>query len=52
VPAGEHTVEFRYRSRLLGWGASISLLALIGLAFWIRASSRNTSDTGYRAASG
>jgi hypothetical protein len=51
VPAGEHTVEFRYRSRLLGWGAGISLLALIGLAFWIRASSRNTSDTAYRAAS-
>jgi uncharacterized membrane protein YfhO len=37
VPAGEHTVEFRYRSRLLGVGAGISLVALIGLAFWIRA---------------
>ena len=38
VPAGEHTVEFRYRSRLLGLGAGISLVALTGLAFWIRAS--------------
>jgi hypothetical protein len=36
VPAGEHTVEFRYRSRLLGVGGGISLLALIGLVFWIR----------------
>ncbi len=36
VPAGEHAVEFRYRSRLLGWGGGISLLALIGLVFWIR----------------
>ena len=31
VPAGEHTVEFRYRSRLLGLGGGISLVALIGL---------------------
>ncbi len=36
VPAGEHSVEFRYRSRLLGWGGGISLIALIGLGFWIR----------------
>jgi hypothetical protein len=52
VPAGEHTVEFRYRSRLLGLGAGISLLALVGLLFWIRANSKSTSDTTYRAASG
>ena len=52
VPAGEHTVEFRYRSRLLGLGGGISLLALIGLGLWIRASSRNTSGTAYRAAWG
>jgi hypothetical protein len=52
VPAGEHTVEFRYRSRLLGVGAAISLIALIGLGFWIRANSRSRSDTAYRAASG
>jgi hypothetical protein len=38
VPAGEHTVEFRYRSRLLGVGAGISLVALIGLVVWIWAS--------------
>ncbi len=37
VPAGEHTVEFRYRSRLLGWGGGISLIALIGLGFWMQA---------------
>ena len=37
VPAGEHTVEFHYRSRLLGLGGAISLVALIGLVFWIRA---------------
>ena len=37
VPAGEHTVEFHYRSRLLGLGGGISLAALIGLVFWIRA---------------
>jgi len=52
VPAGEHTVEFRYRSRLLGVGAAISMVALIGLGFWIWASSRNKSGTAYRAASG
>ena len=40
VPAGEHTVEFRYRSRLLGLGAVISLVALIGLVFWIVADGR------------
>jgi len=52
VPAGEHTVEFRYRSRLLGLGAAISIVALIGLGLWIRASSRSRSGTAYRAASG
>jgi hypothetical protein len=36
VPAGEHTVEFRYRSQLLGVGCGISVLALIGLMFWMR----------------
>ncbi|HEV8415889.1 MAG TPA: YfhO family protein [Bryobacteraceae bacterium] len=52
VPAGEHTVEFHYRSRLLALGGGISLLALVGLFFWIRANSRSTSDTAYRAVSG
>jgi uncharacterized membrane protein YfhO len=52
VPAGEHTVGFRYRSRLLGVGAGISVLALIWLGLWIWASSRSTSDTAYPAASG
>jgi hypothetical protein len=51
VPAGEHTVEFRYRSRLLPLGGGISLVALLGLAFWIWASSRSKSDTAYRAVS-
>ncbi len=36
VPAGVHTVEFRYRSRLLPLGGGISLVALLGLGFWIR----------------
>jgi uncharacterized membrane protein YfhO len=36
VPAGEHTVEFRYRSQLLGVGGGTSVLALIGLMFWMR----------------
>ncbi|MCU1334775.1 MAG: hypothetical protein JWO19_356 [Bryobacterales bacterium] len=52
VPAGEHTVEFRYQSRLLGLGGGISLVALIGLGFWIRANSKSTSGRAYPAASG
>jgi hypothetical protein len=32
VPAGEHDVEFDYRSRWLGLGAAISLLAWVALA--------------------
>jgi len=52
VPAGEHTVEFRYRSRLLPLGAWISAVALIALVFWIWTSSKSKSDTAYRAASG
>jgi len=52
VPAGEHTVEFRYGSKLLGIGGAISLLALLGLGFWKRANSRSTSDTAYPAVSG
>ena len=51
VPAGDHTVEFRYRSKLLGIGGAISLLALLGLGFWMWTSSRNTSDTAYPAVS-
>ena len=51
VPAGEHTVAFQYRSRLLPLGAGISLVALIALIFWMRFSLRSTSDTRYRAAS-
>jgi len=51
VPPGEHTVEFRYRSRRLGAGGAISMLALIGLGFWIRANSRSGSGTAYPAAS-
>jgi hypothetical protein len=52
VPPGEHTVEFRYRSRMLGRGGGISLVTLITLIFWIRVSSRSRSDTAYRAVSG
>jgi hypothetical protein len=52
VPPGEHTVEFRYQSRLLGVGGAISSIALIGLVFWIRANSKSRSGTAYPAASG
>src|SRR5207244_1039155 len=52
VPPGEHTVEFRFSSRLLGVGGAISLIALIALVFWGRSSSRSTSDTAYPAVSG
>jgi hypothetical protein len=51
VPQGEHIVEFRYRSQLLGLGGAISLLALIGLGFWMRASSKSRSDIAYPAVS-
>ena len=51
VPEGQHVVEFRYWPRLLGAGAAISLVALIGLGFWIWASARSKSDTAYRAVS-
>jgi uncharacterized membrane protein YfhO len=43
VPAGDHNVEFRYGSHLLGWGAGISLVALIGLGFWIRTAYRTNA---------
>jgi hypothetical protein len=36
VPAGEHTVAFRFRQRWLGVGAGITLVALSGLVFWVR----------------
>ena len=40
VAPGEHTVEFRYRSRLLLPGVIVSLLALLLLGWWIRADIR------------
>jgi len=43
VPAGDHIVEFRYRSRLLGLGAVISVVMLIGLGFWMRAAYRKVA---------
>jgi uncharacterized membrane protein YfhO len=45
VQAGDHIVEFRYRSRLLGLGAAISGMALIGLGFWIRAERKRGQPT-------
>jgi hypothetical protein len=36
-------VEFRYRSRLLGLGAVISVVMLIGLGFWMRAAYRKVA---------
>jgi Bacterial membrane protein YfhO len=32
VPAGEHTVEFRYQPATWRWGWAISLITLLGLA--------------------
>lgn len=52
VPAGEHTVEFRYQSTYLAAGAWISLATLAGLMGWARISSKSRFDTAYRAASG
>ncbi len=40
VPAGEHTVEFQFHSTYLAAGAWISLAALAGLIWWMRASVR------------
>jgi hypothetical protein len=37
VPAGEHIVEFQFRSARLVLGMWISLISLIGLSFWARA---------------
>ncbi len=48
VPAGEHIVEFRYRSRLLGLGAAISILALAGLGFWIRSTAKSAFDSSFQ----
>jgi uncharacterized membrane protein YfhO len=31
VPAGNHTVEFRYRSKTFQWGLAVSLLSLAAL---------------------
>jgi hypothetical protein len=44
VPAGNHTVEFRYRSKAFQWGLAVSLLSLAALGFGLvvtRSSSRN-----------
>ena len=51
VPAGEHTVEFRYWPRALVLGGGISLAALVVLIFWMRLSSGSKSDRAYRAVS-
>ncbi len=35
LPAGRHQVRFRYRPRLVAWGAAASLLAIVvGLSVW------------------
>jgi uncharacterized membrane protein YfhO len=37
VPAGDHTIELRFRPAALSWGLMISALSLAGLAaIWIR----------------
>jgi len=52
VPPGEHAVEFKYWPRMLEWGGAISLISLVALGVWIRASLRSTSDIEYPAVSG
>jgi len=42
VPPGDHTVEFRYHSRLLGVGGGISLVALVSLVFWTVINARHS----------
>lgn len=32
VPAGKHRVTLRYRNPLIGWGAAVSIIALLGAA--------------------
>jgi len=41
VPAGEHTVAFRFRQKWLGIGSYVSLLALFGLVSWARSDRLN-----------
>lgn len=38
VPPGDHSVQFRFRSKSLRWGALISMLTLLGLAIAVRRS--------------
>jgi hypothetical protein len=46
VPPGEHRVEFQYRSRLLGLGGAISLIALVTLIFWGKRGHTTLSRSG------
>jgi hypothetical protein len=50
VPAGEHTIEFIYRERLLPLGAAISVGSLALLAWWIVADKRASSRSTYSKA--
>jgi hypothetical protein len=51
VAPGQHTVEFQYHSRLLPWGAAISLLSVAGLAYaaFQRPYAERRTGTGIRA---
>jgi hypothetical protein len=44
VPAGVHTIVFRYHEPHRDWGAAISLMSLALLAWWIAFSSKSTGS--------
>jgi hypothetical protein len=56
APGGEHTIVFRFREPWLGIGAGISLISLLGLAFWVGVDSVNRAkakvDSGVGAGGG
>jgi uncharacterized membrane protein YfhO len=48
VPAGTHTVEFRYRSKTFQWGLAVSLLSLAALGFAFVVTRPSASSLGVR----
>jgi hypothetical protein len=52
VPAGPHTVEFRYRERYLNLGLGVTFASLALLIWWIRANSKSIYSRANPAVSG
>src|SRR4030095_8929016 len=48
VPAGKHTVEFRYRSKTFQWGLAVSLLSLAALGIGMVMTRPSPSRHGVR----